>query len=220
MQPTPERCPARPPTQMPRARRTGVTTALAAAALLAAGCGNGSPSAGVAHLSSTSTATSGSTTTAASGSDSPAGLGSGNPGAQALKFSECMRSHGVPDFPDPEVSGSGNNVQVRIHIGGPGGGFNPNSSAFKSAQQACRKLLPDGGPRAGSQMSPQEQSQYLKAAACMRSHGVPNLPDPTFSGGGVRERLPSGVNPSSPRFKAAAHVCEALVPGGLHGGGR
>jgi hypothetical protein len=49
---------------------------------------------------------------------------------------------------------------------------------FKSAQQACSKLLPGGGPGSGPnrQISPQEQSQYLKAAACIRSHGIPTFP--------------------------------------------
>ena len=98
----------------------------------------------------------------------------------------------------------------------PGITGNPH---FKSAQQACRKLLPGGGPGSGSnhQITPSEQSQYLKAAACIRSHGVPNFPDPTFSGGGVHIEH-QNLNESSPAFKAAVHACESLIPGGVHGG--
>jgi hypothetical protein len=47
-----------------------------------------------------------------------------------------MRSHGVPNFPDPQFGGGG----VRIQIGGAGG-IDPNAPAFKSAQQACQSIL-------------------------------------------------------------------------------
>jgi hypothetical protein len=67
----------------------------------------------------------------------------GNPGPpsqsqrrQALAFSQCMRAHGVPNFPDPDFSGNG----IRIHVGS-GSGLDPNSPAFKSAQQACGSLI-------------------------------------------------------------------------------
>ena len=89
---------------------------------------------------------------------------------------------------------------------------------LNSAQEACRKLLPGGGPGSGSnhQISPQEQSQYLKAAACIRAHGIPNFPDPTFSGGGVHVSH-QGLNLNSPQAHAAEEACQALIPGGLHG---
>lgn len=53
-----------------------------------------------------------------------------------LDFAACMRSHGVPSFPDPQFSGGG----VRIN----GGGVDPNSPAFQAAQTACKAKLPGG----------------------------------------------------------------------------
>jgi hypothetical protein len=53
-----------------------------------------------------------------------------------LDFAACMRSHGVPSFPDPQFSNGG----VRIS----GGGVDPNSPAFQSAQKACGAKLPGG----------------------------------------------------------------------------
>jgi hypothetical protein len=47
-----------------------------------------------------------------------------------LQFSQCMRAHGLTNFPDPNFTGGG----VRI---GLGPGLDPNSPAFKSAQSAC-----------------------------------------------------------------------------------
>jgi hypothetical protein len=54
-----------------------------------------------------------------------------------LKFSQCMRSHGVPNFPD---LGSSDQSPA------PGGSaaINPNSPQFRAALTACQDLLPPG----------------------------------------------------------------------------
>jgi hypothetical protein len=59
--------------------------------------------------------------------------------AQALKFSACMRAHGVTKFPDPQFSSG----RTSLRIGGTG--IDPNSPVFKAAQKACAKNLP-GAP--------------------------------------------------------------------------
>jgi hypothetical protein len=66
--------------------------------------------------------------------------------AQALKFSQCMRSHGVADFPDPVFGGGGISISIKA---GPGSDLNPNSPTFQAAQQACQNILPGrkGGAR-------------------------------------------------------------------------
>ena len=53
--------------------------------------------------------------------------------SSALKYSECMRSHG-PNFPDPTESSNGISLQLN--------GTDPNSSQFRAAQTACRSLAP------------------------------------------------------------------------------
>src|SRR5262249_59605814 len=65
---------------------------------------------------------------------------------QALKFSQCMRKHGIPNFPDPQSSGSGIGLTI-----GKDSGIDPNSPRFKPAQHAAESLLPGqkthgGGP--------------------------------------------------------------------------
>ncbi len=193
-----------------------LSAGFAALALLAAGCGGGAKTPTIAHLgsstsSSSASASSGSASSGSSGSKS----GSASPGGQAVAYSECMRAHGVPNFPEPTISSNGNEHKVAIRVT-PAITGNPQ---FKPAQQACSKLLPSGGPGEGSNrpISPQEQSQYLKAAACIRTHGVPNFPDPTFSGGGVHLPKTASVNPHSPQVRAAEEACQSLIPGGLHG---
>jgi hypothetical protein len=62
---------------------------------------------------------------------------------KTLAYSQCMRTHGIPDMPDPQVNDQG----VQIRIGGPGhSGPAPNSPVLRAAQQACQKLMPGGPP--------------------------------------------------------------------------
>jgi hypothetical protein len=60
-----------------------------------------------------------------------------------------------------------------------------------------------------------EKADYFKAAACMRSHGFPDFPDPTFPNDQVRVDVPSSINQDSLRFKSAATTCTKLIPAGL-----
>lgn len=55
--------------------------------------------------------------------------------AQLLKFSQCMRAHGIKDFPDP----SDNGLQIRVH---PGSDIDPDNPTFQAAQQACQSYAP------------------------------------------------------------------------------
>jgi hypothetical protein len=60
---------------------------------------------------------------------------------QLLKYAQCMRAHGLPNFPDPHYTSGG--------IGRPsgivgGGGYDRNSPQVQSAQQACQHLMPGG----------------------------------------------------------------------------
>ncbi|HTW43590.1 MAG TPA: hypothetical protein VMD79_14890 [Solirubrobacteraceae bacterium] len=61
---------------------------------------------------------------------------------RALKFAQCMRSHGEPSFPDPSGGGSGH-----IRIAGPGSGIDLGSPQFKAAEQACRRYFGPAGSR-------------------------------------------------------------------------
>jgi hypothetical protein len=54
-----------------------------------------------------------------------------------LTFAQCMRSHGVPKFPDPKAGGA-------LALGTKAG-VDPNTPQFKAAQQTCQKLVP-GSP--------------------------------------------------------------------------
>ncbi|HWH12852.1 MAG TPA: hypothetical protein VG165_17155 [Solirubrobacteraceae bacterium] len=193
-----------------RPRRCAVA-ALLGMALVAAGCGGSSPSGGVAHLDALGRT--------ASASPPPSGSASPDPQAalaELTRFAACVRAHGVPEFPDPKLSTGGGSVKITMEAR-PGPHGTDDSASFQSAQQACRSLLPAGPSSGPSTPSVQVQSEYLKAVACVRSHGIPNLRDPTFAGG-VHVSLPAGLDQSSPQVVRATAACGSLIAAAKAGG--
>jgi hypothetical protein len=69
---------------------------------------------------------------------------------QMLAYADCMRGHGVPRFPDPQVAPDGWPDFGEI---GPSTGVNLSSPQVKAAQKACHKLLP-GSPTGTGQGAP------------------------------------------------------------------
>jgi hypothetical protein len=195
--------------------RTILTLAvLATTVLLVAGCGGSSSSPGVAHLGSS---TSSGADPASGGSSSPESESSASIQQKIIAFSHCMRTHGVPEFPEPSEG------RVLIHRSDHNGhvtGVNPQSAQFQVASKACAKLSPKGGKPPSPAEQAKLQEQALKFSQCMRTHGVPSFPDPEFPrGGGVGIRIggkkggPSRIDTSSPQFQAAQKACQSIMPG-------
>jgi hypothetical protein len=160
-----------------RAQAGVLAAALAGAALLAAACGGGS---------------------------SPPALAGQTAYQKALAYSQCMRSHGVPNFPDPDSKG---NILIT-----PADHLTQGAPQFASANKTCEHLDPS------TPLTPAQQRQFtaqaLKFAACMRSHGITDMPDPVVNAHGISSRLPAGFSPSSPVFQSAQRACQKLMPGG------
>jgi hypothetical protein len=174
---------------------------LVAGGVVLTACGGGeSASPGVANLGS-------STTTSA-----PAATQGGTTGTNdAVAYSECMRTHGVPNMPDPTSDGAF--VDDRGTVNGVTG-VDPNSSAYRRDDATCSHLLPNGGKLTASEQQ-QAIVKALKFSGCMQSHGIKNFPDPTTSGGGVGFLLKGrGVDPNSSQFQVAQKTCQSLVSGG------
>jgi hypothetical protein len=60
--------------------------------------------------------------------------------AQARRFAQCMRDHGVTDFPDPDPTGG-----IRVE-GKKGSDLAPDNPTLQKAQKACESLIGRGGP--------------------------------------------------------------------------
>ena len=125
--------------------------------------------------------------------------------AQSLAFAKCMRANGVPSFPDPNGQGGFNNAQVQALSTGPQG---------NNALHQCRSVLPNAGTGLTVTQIQVIQQQNLhnavKAAICMRAHGIPNFPDPagTTQSSGVNwpQTLP-GIDTGSPQYEKAYMTC-------------
>ena len=61
--------------------------------------------------------------------------------AQAIAMSDCMRAHGVANFPDPKFGNGGASIKLSA---GPGG-IDPNSPQFQNAQKVCMPAGKQGG---------------------------------------------------------------------------
>jgi hypothetical protein len=73
----------------------------------------------------------------------------------------------------------------------------------------------NGRQTPGQTITPADQADYLKAAACIRRHGFPDFPDPTFQNGTVRFNVPSSIDTNSPQAESAQATCVKLIPAGL-----
>ncbi|HTV12416.1 MAG TPA: hypothetical protein VME20_11230 [Acidimicrobiales bacterium] len=199
-----------------RLKQAGLLACLLGSGILLAACGGG-PSAAksVAHVGTTTTTTV--TTAAPAPAQGGGGTGAAGASAAGVKFATCMRSHGEPDFPDSavQVTPSGG---VMFHLT-EGSGVDPNSPTFKSAMQTCQSLIPHVAN--GGAPSVSATDKLLKYAQCMRSHGVPDFPEPNANGQ-IMVQVTGGaannpLNPSSPQFQSASQACRSLQPPGLSG---
>ncbi|HUA06057.1 MAG TPA: hypothetical protein VMB27_19270 [Solirubrobacteraceae bacterium] len=146
---------------------------------------------------------------AACGSSAYNSAATTNPSATALTLSECMHSHGIKNFPDPTSGAGGPSLELSTSPGSGtviADGITFSGPAFQAAEKACAKLLPGGGAPPPPPTNQQKQ-QALEFAACMRKHGVPDFPDPTFARGGGPKLAPAGLDPSSPAFRHAVTAC-------------
>ena len=158
--------------------------AIAAVSLLAAGCGSSNSS----------------TSSDASGSGAPqtqAQVQQEN--AELVRFADCIRSHGVSNFPDP----------TDPHA------FKQASPAFGSAMTACQHLLPNRGQHSQpTPPSPAQTAALLAFARCLRGHGFPHFPDPSSSGQITHEMLASaGISLHQPAVVQAADTCTSVTHG-------
>jgi hypothetical protein len=161
---------------------------LALVALIAAGCGSNAPSETGA---ATATSTASKKLTARD---------------KAVKFAECIRAHGVADFPDPDAK---NDFQYGVSV---------TPAVWKRATTACKDLQPPG--TLSSKRTPKQQSAGLRFAQCVRDTGVKDFPDPVNGEPLVDTyKIPSSNRPGGMTvLNAAMQKCGKVL--GLAAGGQ
>jgi hypothetical protein len=128
---------------------------------------------------------------------------------QAIAYSQCMRSSGIANFPDP-IQSSGR-VGFSIQTGNGTGAVDVNSPQYQSASTACAKKT------GWNKVPPAALQQFMVGAMsyaeCMRSHGITNFPDPiehsTYVQNGPTPG--DGIDENSPQYVAARKACQRLL---------
>lgn len=194
-----------------RARRRGEGAAVLILAVLGfclSACGGGSASPGVATV--TSSAMTRPTTTSKPGALTGLPSPSRNLTARALQFSQCMRAHGVSDYPDPRGPDNPPPAPTKIGMTYLGDSFNPNTPTYQAAERVCEKYAVGLATKIAPGVAAKLAAEQLSYAKCMQSHGVPGFPDPNAAGGFT---IPNSVDQNSSFFEAAERACKGLLPG-------
>jgi hypothetical protein len=124
-----------------------------------------------------------------------------------------VRTHGVPNFPDPTSSGE-------VPKGSPQQ-FGVSNSAYQAAQTSCQHLLPAGPNNPFPAAEVQQVLAGMRTFAhCLRSHGVPNWPDPSTDSNGqpvfdISSRGITHAQSHSPQVQTAMTECHHLLPSAL-----
>jgi hypothetical protein len=176
---------------------------LVAIGLLAAACGGRSKnpaSASGSSRSSTSVAPGGKT-------GAPGASGNSTTETELLRLAQCMRANGVAAFPDPSATEGTLGAMVSA------AGIDLQSPTVQAALEACKQFTPTQSLTPAQ--SAAQNAQGLQFAQCVRSHGVPNYPDPSAGegtgNGAVHLNLNgTGIDFSSPTVQAAITACGGL----------
>jgi len=135
-----------------------------------------------------------------------------NSSSSPVGLSRCMRAHGLSNFPDPS-NGSGG-LGFRGVIRGVDGSLTVDGITFAgpkatAAEQACSRFLTPSGPP--PQPTAAQKRKLVAMAQCMRTHGVPTFPDPSFSfsGGAKKASASAGMQAilQSPAGQRAIQTC-------------
>jgi len=190
-------------------RKLWPLAALATVALIGAVCSNGSGSAENGNTGAgTGTASSSGTTSSASSTGTTSSGANKKLTARdkAVKFAECIRAHGVPDFPDPNAK---NQFEYGVSV---------SLAVWKRATTACKDLQPPG--TLSGKRTPKQQSAALRFAQCVRDNGVKDFPDPVNGEPLVNTyKIPSSNEPGGMGIlNAAMHKCRNVL--GLAAGGQ
>jgi hypothetical protein len=155
---------------------------------------------------------------AVSGCDSGApnpSAGSPTPGssrpqipALAREYSQCIRDHGVPNFPDPTISDGNLSYGEDPSI--------KNVPGFTDAIAACKPIQERISQAGGKNWKPTaaDMQKLLQFAKCVREHGVPEWPDPDADGKFTISRKLEDEDPQTRIYPAHA-ACRGYWDGSV-----
>jgi hypothetical protein len=152
-----------------------------------------------------------------SGASSGPGGQASSPQQQAravwAAYARCVRAHGYPDFPDPQVNSLGKPIFAE-----PAGA----KSIGLRMQGTCGPILRrlPAAAQGRTPVTPAELRQEVLFAGCMRRHGLPEWPDPRPDGSFPLASTPYAHMGKSGPVLAALQACQRYDTfGGIKGAG-
>jgi len=170
--------------------RISVASAVTALVIVAAGCGHGTRTAGVASLGNA-------TTNASSGIAAAPTL------ADKVAASRCMRAHGVPNFPDPIT------INGKKYFGFTVSSGVKNTPTFQAAYKLCGTKYLGLSHRSTPAQRALWHAEAIRYTACMRSHGVKDFPDPEQGDGAIDVRTATYLQ--TPDVERGQQACKPLL---------
>lgn len=133
-------------------------------------------------------------------------------GRSPLALAQCMRAHGVSNFPDPITGPGGQGFTVSMTPGSDSVSVNGiafGGPAFTAAERTCH--FGPGGSR--PPIGASQKRKLLAFARCMRANGISNWADPKYPpGGGIELGGPAKASAQdSPAIERAAQKCNRAV---------
>ncbi|MES9535930.1 hypothetical protein [Actinomadura sp. NPDC000600] len=147
---------------------------------------------------------------------SATGPSTGNSTQQMLELgkrvAQCARTHGYPNFPDPALNTSGDDV-----VFSPPGGDVRLKSIFLELEKVpeCKAVLRQmssiskrrSNTRSSQDPGPKDVPALRRFAQCLREHGIPEWPDPKADGTFPLMGTPLAAEGKSQRMVRATRPC-------------
>jgi hypothetical protein len=185
-------------------RPGGLAMLVAAAAIGLTACSGGSPDSP--HVANLGTST---TTVAGHGGGSTTTTPKGGDATQLMdEWATCMRVNGDPKQTDPTIDQYGViNITIPQEVTDTSISSEAHGSSGPCSQYelAAENVLRAANPVA----PPPTQAQLMQYYGCMRTHGVPNFPNPGANG--ESNFRAAGVDPNSASFVNADKICSRQI---------
>jgi hypothetical protein len=157
--------------------------------------------------------------TSAAAGPSPTAMNHDEILAIGREAAQCMREHGIPDFPDPIVDGQG---RLALPNDPQGDHVKQEMVANPAAEQACQPILDRLpslalGRTSDGPVSQEDMAKLVQFAQCVRQNGIPEWPDPRSDGTFPLAGTPLATEGKSQRLITAFEACKQYWDQGIKG---
>jgi hypothetical protein len=128
-------------------------------------------------------------------------------------YSQCVRDHGIPTFPDMVVIAG----YLTLPDDATGDAADQALRADPAARDGCAAILGrlPASAQKGQALTQQDRQNLLRYAQCIRQNGVPEWPDPKADGSFPIASTPLAGQLKSARVQSAEQACRQFWSGGI-----